>query len=99
VIRGLSNSRMAGRIFIDDSDGGLTRPAQNCLKEYGREVVLNRINALTPSKYEERSFAVLKPEREIRAACTHTYNICGPYLVRDIKTRKFSLYPFRKRRV
>jgi hypothetical protein len=94
VARNLSSARLGGKIFIDGS-GFPVRPSQNCLTEYGREVKLNRINCIDREKYEEETVKIIRGERNLYAPCTHTYNAAGPYIVRDIKTRRFSPYPFR----
>jgi hypothetical protein len=95
AVTGAYKSRMAGNIFIDGKENRMIRPAQNCEKIYGQEVVLNRIELLSGEGYREEIQSVVSPERGLHAFCTHTYNTCGPYLVRDIKTRHFSLYPLR----
>jgi hypothetical protein len=88
VVTGLSKSRMAGNLFID-AEGRLIRPAQNCAGEYGKQVTLYHVKNLSPEKYEEEAAAAVYPERELRAACTHTYNSSDQFLIRDIKTRRF----------
>lgn len=90
VVRGLDNSRMAGKIFRD-SNGDIIRPAQNCVPEYGKEVKLNRITELTLETYAETTFDVIKPENKIHAVCTHTFNRVSNFIVRDVKTRVFRL--------
>jgi hypothetical protein len=87
---------MAGAVFAGPS-GALIRPAQNCAGEYGRSLNLNLITGLSPEGYGEQKIAAVFPERELHAVCTHTYNPRGPFLIRDIKTRRFSLYPFRRK--
>ncbi len=82
-------SRMAGRIFRD-ADGSLVRPAQSCVREYGERTVLRRIVTLTETDYAEETIETIYPESGYSAVCTHTYNRCGRYLLRDIKTRVFS---------
>jgi hypothetical protein len=89
VVTGLSGSRMAGNVFADPMTSDLMRPAQRCTKEYGERVVLNRITALTPNAYREEQERIIYPERNLHAACTHTYNSTDTFLIRDIKTRRF----------
>jgi len=93
VVVNRDNARMAGRIFTD-INGAIMRPAQSCLREYGHKIMLNEIGILTEDDYRERTVEVILPEKKYRAVCTHTYNICGKYIVRDIKTRVFS--PFHR---
>jgi len=91
VVTGLQNSRMAGLIFRDQTSGEIFRPAQSCAKEYGEETHLNRITSLTCDTYREETIATIKPEKEFHAVCTHTFNKCDKYIVRDIKTRRFRI--------
>jgi hypothetical protein len=86
VVSGLHNSRMAGKIFRDRISGKLIRPAQSCVKVYGEETHLNEITSLTPETYHEETIAVIKPEKQFHALCTHTFNQSEKFLVRDIKT-------------
>jgi hypothetical protein len=88
VVSGLSNSRMAGAIFRDRGSGALIRPAQNCLKDYGKETNLNEIVELSPSGYRERIIKTISPEKSLHAVCTHTINISEHFMLRDIKTRR-----------
>jgi len=85
----LENSRMAGAVFFNRESGLLNRPAQNCAGDYGRETNINEIVELSPSAYEERLIKTIRPEKDLRAVCTHTINRSPNYLVRDIKTRRF----------
>lgn len=91
VVEGLQNSRMAGKIELHADKGSLTRPAQSCVKEYGEHIVLSEIVDLDENKYQEKTKSVIYPEKELHAVCTHTYNRCGKYLIRDIKTRRYKL--------
>jgi hypothetical protein len=84
----ISNSRMAGAVFIDKETGLLNRPAQNCLKDYGRETNINEIIELSKSSYKEKIIKTLSPEQSLHAVCTHTFNYSNAYLLRDIKTRR-----------
>jgi len=86
VVSTLENSRMAGKIFINE--GILFRPAQNCLKDYGKETNINKILVLTPADYKEEKIKTIFPERKLHAVCTHTLNYSEHYMLRDIKTRQ-----------
>jgi hypothetical protein len=85
----LGNARMAGSVFFNKNTGLLNRPAQNCLKDYGRETNINEIIELNPDNYKEHIVKTLLPEHYLKAVCTHTYNYSEHYLLRDIKTRTF----------
>jgi hypothetical protein len=84
----ISNSRMAGAVSLNNETKLLNRPAQNCKKDYGKETNINEILELTPHSYKERCVRTIKPEKELSAVCTHTFNFTHQYIVRDIKTRK-----------
>ena len=86
VVVSPTNSRMAGKIFYDD--GSYYRPAQNCFRNYGSEININRIHILNENFYKEEIFSKIVPDKEYRAVCTHTINFTENYILRDIKTRK-----------
>lgn len=52
LVRDLCGGRPAGRI-IQDSEGRLLRPSQNCLRRYGHGLNLNSISTLTTTAYSE----------------------------------------------
>lgn len=54
------SSRPAGTPFYHE--GKLYRPAQDCSRTYGGAVVLNRVEVLTPTAFEERPVAKLAPD-------------------------------------
>jgi hypothetical protein len=84
----ISNSRMAGVIFLNKETGLLNRPAQNCRKDYGKKTNINEIIGLSVSSYKEKISKIVVPERNLHAVCTHTFNYSNTYLLRDIKTRR-----------
>jgi hypothetical protein len=84
---GLTNSRMAGAVSYGREER-IYRPAQNCLKDYGKETNINEIIELTKTSYKERVVKTILPEKEMSAVCTHTLNFSENYTARDIKTRK-----------
>jgi hypothetical protein len=55
------SSRSAGTPFI--RDGVLFRPAQDCSRGYGRQVVVNRVQKLTPTDFMEVAETVIGPDR------------------------------------
>lgn len=102
VVVGKNNSRMAGKMFCLDGFKVCPkadriklclektfRPSQDCVIEYGHSVVFNKIEELSPYLYRETFYKKILPEKELAACCTHTWNVCGDFVVRDIKTRKF----------
>ena len=52
----------------------LIRPSQDCSTGYGRAVVLNRIDLLTPTEYRETAIARIEPNWAPGLIGTHTYN-------------------------
>ncbi|MDR2553467.1 MAG: hypothetical protein LBD31_09945 [Treponema sp.] len=80
-----SNSRMAGSFFLED--GVLYRPAQDCRRNYGENIRINAVTSLSPETYAEKTVRIIRPEKNLHAVCTHTFNYCSSFLLRDIKTR------------
>jgi hypothetical protein len=72
VVADVGRARPAGRVFR--RGGELIRPAQDCSRGYGRAVVLNRIDALTPEEYRETPIERIEPTWAPRLVGTHTYN-------------------------
>lgn len=54
------SARPAGTPWVDD--GTLYRPAQYCAGGYGRRVVVNRVETLTPTAFGERRVGELTPD-------------------------------------
>ena len=57
----VGSSRPAGTIC--EHDGKLIRPAQDCSETYGGEIVLNRIEELSPKTFVEVEVSRLKPDK------------------------------------
>jgi hypothetical protein len=55
------SSRSAGTPFIHE--GVLFRPAQDCSRGYGRQVVVNRVQKITPTEFTEVAETVIGPDR------------------------------------
>jgi hypothetical protein len=77
-------SRPAGRIV--HVDGRLLRPAQDGSGEYGRAIVVQEIEKLTPTDYAEHPLRTLTAN-ELGAAGIHTINTAGGLVVIDTKHR------------
>jgi hypothetical protein len=83
------SSRPAGTPFV--RDGVLYRPAQDCAGGYGRRVVINRVEALTPTEFDERPAAYVAPDS--RGPCpdgVHTLSAFGDRTLVDGKSHRFS---------
>jgi len=53
------SSRPGGTPFY--RHGKLYRPAQDCSGEYGRKIVVNRVDTLTPTRYSETTVKEFRP--------------------------------------
>jgi hypothetical protein len=93
----ISNSRMAGAVFLNMETNCLNRPAQNCRKDYGKETNINEIIELNASIYKEKIIKTFVPEQNLHAVCTHTFNYSEIYLLRDIKTRRSRFFHTRQK--
>lgn len=58
----LTGSRPAGQ-FIS-VDGNIYRPAQNCSNYYGESITINKINLLTPTRFEEEAYMTIEPNQD-----------------------------------
>jgi hypothetical protein len=81
VVSDVGCARPAGRIFR--RDGALIRPSQDCSDDYGRAVVLNRIDVLTPIEYRETPIERIEPNWAPGLIGTHTYNFTARVEVVD----------------
>jgi len=71
IVADVRCARPAGPIF---TDRGVTyRPSQDCSGSYGRAVVINRIDCLTPDEYRETRVARVAADWRPDARCAHTY--------------------------
>lgn len=67
-------------------DGKLFRPSQDCSRTYGGAVVLNRVDRLTPTEFEEHAVGVLAPNPESAyPSGLHTLGIHSNFTVIDAK--------------
>ena len=73
VVSDARHSRPAGRILVDG--GSLVRPAQDCTGGYGRRIVLNRIEVLSPDEYRETPIGTIEPRWLAGLLRTHTYTV------------------------
>jgi hypothetical protein len=85
VVSSLASSRPAGRILRRGNEW--LRPSQDCSSVYGRAVVFNRIDELTPESYRESVVATLTREWMHRNVGTHTYCIDDRFEAVDFRFR------------
>ena len=75
VVSDARRARPAGRILADQ--GRLVRPSQDGSGAYGRRIVLNRIDVLTPDDYQETPIGAIEPGWLPGVVRTHTYTADG----------------------
>lgn len=56
----IRSSRPAGTPFVHE--GQLYRPAQDCSRTYGSQIVINRVTRLTPSEFAEETASIVRPD-------------------------------------
>jgi hypothetical protein len=77
IVTDPGTARPAGRLFR--RKGVLIRPSQDCLRGYGRAVVLNRVDVLSPSEYRETPIGRIEPTWLRGMKGTHTYTFNSRY--------------------
>ena len=77
IVTDPGTARPAGRLFR--RDGLLVRPSQDCLRGYGRAVVLNRVDVLSPNEYRETPVGTIEPTWLAGIEGTHTYTFDSRY--------------------
>jgi hypothetical protein len=88
VKKDLASTRPAGTPFRHD--GGLYRPAQDCSQYYGKRVVINKIDCLTPTTFCERTVAWVGPYLDSPYPHgLHTLSAVGNITFIDAKRHKF----------
>jgi hypothetical protein len=89
------SSRPAGTPFL--LDGILYRPAQDCSKTYGGQVIINRIFTLTPTAFREEAVATVAPDAAgPYPDGLHTISQVGDLTLIDGKRRVFVPAEFRR---
>ena len=81
VVSDVRRARPAGRVL--ERDGCLLRPAQDGSGAYGRRIIWNRIEVLTPTDYRETPIGSIEPGWLPGVVCTHTYNTDGRFEALD----------------
>src|SRR5690348_1110410 len=83
----IRSARPAGTPFM--YDGALYRPAQDCSREYGGRVVINRVTRLDPRTFREEPAAVVDPSMlGLNAIGIHTISAAGAMTLIDAKWKK-----------
>ncbi|HEX3454214.1 MAG TPA: hypothetical protein VHS03_06285 [Gaiellaceae bacterium] len=88
VVADIRTARPAGSVFRHGES--LIRPGQDCARDYGRAIVFNRVEALSPTDYREREVDRLEPTWLPGLTGTHTYS-------RSERYEAFDAYDVRRR--
>ncbi len=93
VKHGLDGTRSAGN-FIE-VDGVIYRPTQNCKKEYGESITINKVNTLNEVNFEEEPYMTIRINKENRKIhgihSIHTINVLDDIIAVDGRRWTFSL--------
>lgn len=93
VKNSITDSRPAGKII--EVDGVLYRPAQNCEREYGESITINKVKVLNESDFEEEPYMVISPDnlnlKNDKIFTIHTINVVDDLIVVDGLKWTFSL--------
>jgi hypothetical protein len=82
------SARPAGRPFVHEGD--LYRPAQDCSREYGGAVAINRVVHMTSTQYEEEIVSRVRPDpNSSYSHGTHTLMGANGKTLVDAKQRTF----------
>jgi hypothetical protein len=94
VVSDVRSARPGGRPFI--VDGVLYRPAQDCSREYGGALTINRVDVLNTREYRETPVRHISPDRAYPHGLHHLEINHGKVVI-DGKRRLFSLRPLAHR--
>jgi hypothetical protein len=85
----IKSSRPAGSPLIYKEK--LYRPAQDCSKEYGGRIIINKIKRLSPTEFMEEEFYIINPPDKFKNYCgIHTISRMDNFTLVDLKSRVFS---------
>jgi hypothetical protein len=88
------SARPGGVPFVHE--GILYRPAQDCSKNYGSRIVIQRVRSLTPTEFVEETVTVLEPSQESPFPLgRHTLTPVGDMVLIDGHRAVFVWYSFR----
>ncbi len=88
VISDVKRSRPAGNFFEYNED--IYRPSQNCSKQYGYGMKINKVIKLTKTEYKETVIDSIFPDWDKKLSATHTINSVEKLTIIDalMKRRK-----------
>ena len=81
IVSDVRKSRPAGNFFLYKEN--LFRPSQNCSKNYGYGMKINRVLKLTETEYEEIVVNSIYPNWDEKLFATHTFSYCEKLTVID----------------
>ena len=84
------SARPAGKLFR--YGGTVYRPSQDCSGTYGRAIVINRVNVMTPYDYNEEQVDIIEPLWRQGLTGTHTLNHTHNLTILDARKRKIKLF-------
>ncbi|MCK5113431.1 MAG: hypothetical protein KAR11_01560 [Phycisphaerae bacterium] len=87
IVSDVRRARPAGEIF--SHDGQILRPGQNCSREYGWGVTINRIETLNETEYSETPVETITPSWDRKLKCLHTLNHTDGLTVIDGRIDRF----------
>jgi len=86
----ISSSRNAGRIFYKDGD--LIRLSQDCSKEYGSRIAVNKISELSKNTFKEEALKHIEPHNDwLYNEGLHTVGFTENFVIIDAKKSIFHL--------
>lgn len=86
------SARPAGNFFLHD--GALYRPSQDCARNYGAAVRINRIDVLTERDFKETTVGLIRPPVGRYDKGIHTISTFGDWCMIDAKRYVFNPYGF-----
>lgn len=93
VRSGLDGTRAAGSFIVVDDV--IYRPSQNCAREYGESITINRIVTLDESSFSEESYMTINIDKknlnEHNIHTIHTFNYTDGLIIVDGQRWTFSL--------
>ncbi len=92
VKQNIESSRSAGTPFIYEEE--LYRPSQDCSKEYGARIIINKVKRISPTEFSEEEIYIINPPGK-KYCGIHTISKMNNFTLVDLKRRVFSPAAFR----
>lgn len=88
----IRSSRPAGSPFY--FEGKWLRPAQDCSIRSGRRIVLNEIEVLNETEFQEKEFCIIEPPQKKNFKGMHTFHVLNGMILVDCKKETFVFQAF-----